>query len=153
MNKPTLALLILLLAAGGLMWIWTTTAPEALVIDQARIRLTPGNGPQAGYFTLQNHTSKTITLQAASSPAFGRVMLHETRNQDGQSSMHHLDGGVRATPGESIEFAPGGMHLMLMNGQQTLQVGDSIPVVLGIAVDGEPAQSLSYDFTVVPLTP
>ncbi len=153
MKKITLALLTALLIAGGVLWIWTTTAPEALVIDQARIRLVAGSGPQGGYFSLHNRTSTAVTLQSASSPAFARVMLHQTRIRDGQSEMQSLQDGVTVAPGESIEFVPGGMHLMLMQALQPLQVGDSVPVVLEFAGQDQQVQSFTHQFVVVPLTP
>lgn len=153
MRKLTLALLTALLIAGGVLWIWTTTAPEALVIDQARIRLVPNAGPQAGYFILHNRTSGAVTLQAASSPVFGRVMMHQSRVQNGQSRMQPLDDGVLVAPGESIEFAPGGMHLMLLQAQQDLKVGDTVPVILEFAGHDQQTQSFTHHFIVVPLTP
>ncbi len=155
MKKFPLALLVLLLAAGGMMWIWSTTAPEALVIDQARVRLAPGNGPQAGYFILQNHTRHPVRLQAASSETFERVMMHQTRIDNGQSSMQSLDNGILVGVGESIEFTPGGMHLMLMRGKQALQVGDTVSIALQFVSLGDESQThtLNHDFVVVPLAP
>lgn len=155
MNKLPLAVLVVLLAAGALMWIWSTTAPEALVIDQARVRLAPGGGPQAGYFILQNHTSNPVRLQAASSPVFGQVMMHQASINNGQSQMQALDNGVLVNVGDSVEFAPGGKHLMLMNGQQALQVGDSVPIALEfVSLDSESeTYILIHNFIVVPLNP
>ena len=54
------------------------------------------------------------------------------------------------TTGETVEFKPMGLHLMLMRAQRELQVGDEVDVVLGF--EGvEPAERV-VTFTVVPVT-
>ncbi len=43
--------------------------------------------------------------------------------------MAHVD-GVDLAPGQSVAFAPGGYHLMLMHRTQALHVGEEVPVTL-----------------------
>jgi len=154
MKKISLVVLAILLLLGGLLWVnLIQTTAEDLTIQQARIRLLPGNGPQAGYFVLENNMSVSLRLQSASSEVFGQVSLHQTRIQAGQSRMQALADGVRVPAKDSVEFAPGGMHLMLMRAKQTLAVGDSVPITLALIDADQQVQQLTYDFIVVPLTP
>ncbi len=152
MQRITLSILAILLLAGGLAWVWLVDAPETVSIDQARIRLLPGDGPQAGYFVLQNNTRQAVRLQSADSPLFNRIMLHQTRIRDGQSQMDHLQ-GVEITAGDSIEFAPGGMHLMMVGANQPLEIGDLVPVTLEFSDKDNQARQLTFEFIVVPITP
>ncbi len=153
MRRITLGLLTMLLLFGGLLWVWLVDTPDGLTIDQARIRLVPGGGPQAGYFILHNNTRESLHLQAANSEVFGSVMLHQSRIQNGQSQMDALDAGVLVAARRSIEFMPGGMHLMLMRSNHTLEIGDSVPITLELAGSDNQIQFITHNFIVVPLAP
>jgi len=127
-HHPLLALLglILSLACGA------AHAQADASISDARIRLLPGTVPLAGYFNLRNTGDHGLRLVAASSPDFARVHMHRSMEHGGMSRMEaveHLD----IAPGQTLAFAPGGYHLMLMKRQRALQVGDLVPVVLQFA--------------------
>ncbi|MEJ2346295.1 MAG: copper chaperone PCu(A)C [Gammaproteobacteria bacterium] len=114
---------------------WTAAAWAAgpsTQIDNARIRLLPGDLPLAGYFELTNNGQHTLTLTGASSPAFRRVMMHHSVHQNGQDRMLPV-AKMTVAPGKTIRFAPGGYHLMLMHRNRTLHVGDSVPIRLHFA--------------------
>lgn len=73
----------------------------------------PGMRMSAGYLSLRNEGNEAITITGVSSPQFGSVELHETVDEDGISRMVKL-AELTIPPGSSVEFAPGGKHLMLM---------------------------------------
>lgn len=112
----------LLLAAGS------ASAADLNVTD-ARLRLLPGDLPGAGYFSLHNASDSAITLVGASSEAFGQVMMHVSTVADGMAKMHKVD-EVDIAPGEDFTFAPKGHHLMFMQHNEALAVGDSVNVTL-----------------------
>lgn len=151
MKKTGLVMLALTLLLSGLAWVWLVDQPEAIRVEQSRIRLLPGNGPQAGYFILHNDTSLMYRLLSASSPVFGHVMLHQTRIENDQAKMQALDEGVAINAGDSIEFAPNGMHLMMMQSTQLLEVGDLVPVTLQFNNSQNEVQEMTYEFIVVPI--
>ncbi|NBB92645.1 MAG: copper chaperone PCu(A)C [Gammaproteobacteria bacterium] len=143
-------LLVIVLLAGAVWWVADMTPAEPLEIDNPRIRLVPGGAPMAGYFTIANHTDSPIRLVSAASEAFGHVMIHRTIVSGGDARMEHQDSGVLVAAGETVAFAPKGLHLMLMGARRELQVGEDVEVVLGF--EGiEPAEH-SVTFTVVPVT-
>ena len=65
-------------------------AQAAIEVGDARIRILPGDLPAAGYFTLTNDSPTSVTLEGAESPAFASVMMHQSVQRDGTSSMQHL---------------------------------------------------------------
>lgn len=90
----------------------------------------------AGYVQLKAHGQADRKLVAASSPDFETVMLHEsTTDEEGRSSMQHRS-EIPLAAGSTVVFEPGGLHLMLMQPQRSLNVGESIPITLQFA-DGE----------------
>ena len=71
---------------------------------------------------------------AFSSPSFGDVSLHQTVLSDGVSKMLEVD-SLTLAPGESVELAPGGYHLMLMMPVSPIEPGSAIQVGM-TAADG-----------------
>ena len=64
---------------------------------------------------------------SASSPAFADVSLHETRVENGISRMRALPALPVAAHG-SVAFAPGSLHLMLMDPTKPLKAGDQVSI-------------------------
>lgn len=144
-------LIALVVLLGGALWWVEHSAPDApLTFDNPRARLVAPGVPLGGYLTIANHGERTVRLVAARSTAFDRVMIHETRMTDGRAEMRHRDDGVTIEPGERVEFAPGGLHLMLMRPTTPLNVGDSVEIILEF--DGIEPHEYTLDFTVVPVT-
>ena len=83
----------------------------------------------AGYVTILNSGNADDTLIGIEAD-FPRVMLHDSKTVDGVTSMLALD-AVTIPAGETVTFAPGGMHVMFMglNGDP-LEVGEEIPATL-----------------------
>ncbi len=104
-------------------------AKPAAELSGARIRLLPGDLPLAGYFHLTNTSDRPLVLEGAASPAFGKVMIHKSIEKNGTAKMVHVD-HIEVAPSGSVDFAPGGYHLMMMKRKKALKVGDTVPVTL-----------------------
>lgn len=126
--------LILLMIAAWLP-IAAAAAPP-LVVDQAWIRLLPGNGALAGYCQLTNHGDQPLRIDGASSPAFKHVMLHQTVHSNGNVTMLDVD-SVEIQPGATLAIAPGGYHFMLLGRNRPLSIGDQVPI--SVHLDGRTA--------------
>ncbi|CAE6902349.1 copper chaperone PCu(A)C [Ectopseudomonas chengduensis] len=133
------------LATTALLLIASTAAMAELQVSEAKLRLLPGNLPAAGYFTLTNTGNQPVVLTGAQSTAFLQVMMHRSSLENGMASMQHV-AQVEVAAGATLKFAPGGYHLMLMQRQRELALGDQVEASLLFA-DG---QSLSVTFTTVP---
>lgn len=131
--------------ATALLLAASTTAMADLQVSEAKLRLLPGSLPAAGYFTLTNTGNQPVVLTGAQSPAFAQVMMHRSSLENGMASMQHVV-QVEVPAGETLKFASGGYHLMLMQRQRELSLGDKVEASLFFA-DG---QSLPVIFTAVP---
>lgn len=136
---------------GAAMLALSTTAlaaapasPDAQV-EHAWIRWLPAKLPAAGYAVIRNVGDGTLRLTGASSPDYGMVMLHHSRLAHGDSTMEMVDHLDIPAHG-SVEFAPGGYHLMLSQPTHAIKPGDHVKVTFEFA-DGAKLQT---DFSVRP---
>jgi len=81
----------------------------------------------AAYFVLNNTGTDDITVTGVSTPVSETAAMHDAVEHKGMMTMKHLM--VLVVPaGETVEFAPGGKHLMLINLTEKLEVGKEFPV-------------------------
>lgn len=121
------------IVAAGLLstLVATGTALAApIAITGGWMRALPGNLPAGGYFTLKNGSEKAITLTGAESPACGMLMLHKSEEMSGMSSMSDVE-SIDIPAGSTVNFAPGGYHLMCMD--PVLKQGTTVTVTLQFA--------------------
>lgn len=114
-----------------------------LSVSDAWIRVLPGGAPAGGYFMLHNSARQPVVPVSARSAAFGHVMMHKTAEEGGLSRMLPVE-RVEVPAGGKVAFAPGGFHLMLMQPNRKVEVGDRIKITLEFAG----GQNLTTDFPV-----
>ena len=127
MDKRHLAkyILALLLAASTLQVGAKECVPS---MKEGWVRLPPSAMPMmAGFGRITNPCPSPVVIVSASSPAFGEVSLHETRNVDGVNRMRELE-QLRIAPDGDAILKPGGMHLMLMQPRAPLKEGSKVVV-------------------------
>ena len=100
-----------------------------LSVSKAWIRGMPLSVPSGGYFTLTNGTNKNMVLTGAASPACGMLMMHKSENIGGRNEMKMVS-ALEVPVGGSVEFAPGGYHLMCMKAKPAIKPGGTVPVTL-----------------------
>ena len=121
MNAHFLApLLALLLTSPAAVQAAATAAqPE---FEQAWIRSAPAASPvMAGYVRIVNPTQRALRIVSMHSPQFARVEAHAMQEVDGVMRMRPL--ALELAAGATLELAPGGNHLMLMQPQAPLPEG------------------------------
>lgn len=90
-----------------------------------------GDGEMAAVFgTLVNNGHHDARIVSGSSPAAGRVEVHEVVGDSGAKAMRPKEGGIVLPAGGSHELAPGGDHLMLMDLTAPLPVGSDIELTV-----------------------
>lgn len=120
-------------------------AAAILSAENSQIRLPmPGRDVTSGYMTLHNHSDKTVTVVAVSSPLFSRVELHQHSHHNGMMRMEKMK-SVTVDAGSALRFSPGGMHLMLFSAETDLTIDQQIPVVFHLADE----QQITLTFPIV----
>ena len=128
MEVSTLSAARLVLLAALVPAFTSAAPPPALKAQDAWVRAAPGVDVAAAYLTLHNGGRQPVVVSGVSSPAAGAAMIHETTLVNGQATMRAHE-PLRIAPGETVRFAPGGLHIMLML-KRPLAPGDEVPLVL-----------------------
>ena len=81
----------------------------------------------AGYFELQNHSSRSDRLVGVTCD-IARAEIHRSFSEDGTMHMEPV-GEVEIRGGEVVAFQPGGLHIMLFD-VADLRAGDTVDIVL-----------------------
>jgi copper(I)-binding protein len=110
-------------------------APE-IAVDRAWARATvPGQTQAAVYLRVVNGGGGSDGLLSATTALARMATLHEVSNEGGIHRMRpseRVEVGARST----IEFSPGGKHIMLSGVGQSLQAGTSFPLTLRFGRSG-----------------
>jgi copper(I)-binding protein len=116
-------LLILLLILPG-------SAIAELDIHNAWIKNLPPAVPvRAGYMTIRNTQANALGIVAIRSDAFASVEIHRTIAADGMMRMEAVPTLV-IEPDATVQLAPGGLHLMMMNPAEPTKPGDVLQIVI-----------------------
>ncbi|GGA52754.1 hypothetical protein GCM10011385_02620 [Nitratireductor aestuarii] len=83
-----------------------------------------------GYLKLTNEGTADDRLVAVASPIADRVEVHAMEMKDGVMMMRPLADGIEIKAGETVELAPGGFHLMLIDLKQPMTEGERVPLTL-----------------------
>lgn len=125
--------LALLLAVGAVQASAKECAPA---MKEGWVRLPPAAMPMmAGFGRIANPCPMPVVIVSASSPAFGEVSIHETRNVNGVNRMREIE-QLRIAPDDSATLKPGGLHLMLMQPHKPLKPGSRIAVEFALKDGG-----------------
>jgi len=85
----------------------------------------------AAYLTLKNDGKEADTLKSASSADAEKVEIHEhIHDAQGVMRMRAVEGGLAIPAGGTVEFKPGGYHLMLIGLKHNLEDGQRFPLKL-----------------------
>jgi len=101
-----------------------------LKVEDAWARATAPGQPVAGAF-MKLSSDTNAQLIGASSPVAGTVQVHMMKMQDGMMIMREIK-NLPLPKGKTVELAPGGYHIMLMELKQPLKPGETVPLTLKI---------------------
>jgi periplasmic copper chaperone A len=90
----------------------------------------------AAYFVITNDGDEADTLIGAKSEVASSTEMHETRIENDVAQMVPI-ARVDVPAHGSIEFKPGGYHVMLVGLTQDLKVGDTLKLTLQFEKSGE----------------
>lgn len=90
----------------------------------------PGAPTGAAYMQIFNPGRSQVVLKSATSPVAERVEFHSMSMEGNIMRMREITGGIPIPPGGTVNFVPGGMHIMLVGLKQRLSPGASVPMTL-----------------------
>jgi copper(I)-binding protein len=101
-----------------------------IIVTDATVRLLPPGVPNtAAYFSIQNHSDTSQILIGASADFATKAEIHNHILVNDMMSMQQQS-EVVIQPGESVRFAPGGLHIMLFGLKQPLHEGQTVEISL-----------------------
>jgi copper(I)-binding protein len=105
-------------------------ANDVMVMDAfARASAVPAAKAGAVYMTLTNNSSKVDHLLSVSTDASETAQLHESVEKDGVATMKPVE-ALEIPAGGTVEFKPGGTHIMLTGLKAPLKIGGMIMLEL-----------------------
>lgn len=105
-------------------------AAGLLTVEDAWVRAAPAGQNSAIYFVIDNRMASSDALLSAECDKAAVVEVHMSKmDASGKMTMEHQD-SVLLPAGEQVTFAPGGLHVMLMNLQEDLTAGQELTFVL-----------------------
>jgi periplasmic copper chaperone A len=108
-------------------------------------RATPkGATVGAGYLTVVNTGNAADRLISGASEVSNDFEIHEMKMDNGVMRMRPLSKGFEIKPGETVEFKPGGNHVMFIDLKKPLARGEHVKATLVF----EKAGKVDVDFTV-----
>lgn len=124
-----LPLLLLSLATAG-----PVPAGTGVTVSHAWVaEAPPGVGVNAGYLSVRNHGDRERVLRKVTSPDFARVEMHRTITAaDGTTTMERQQ-DIVIPAGASLDFSPGGYHLMLFEKREPVRSGARVGLTLHFA--------------------
>lgn len=130
--------MIMVIFAGLLTFSACSNAPaQPLVVTDDWARPAPAGQNSAIYFQINNPTSSVDSLLSASTTVAQATELHKSQmDSSGVMSMHPQE-AVEIPARETVEFKPGGLHVMLINLNQELAPGDTLLLTLKFKEAGE----------------
>lgn len=152
----TLASSVAALIAAALLYIMLTNVSHAheYTTDSLRIEAPwsrespPGTSVGVGYMRITNTGDAPDRLFAGRSPVAEDVQFHRSVRQDnGTTKMVRQQDGVAVPAGATVDFAPGGYHVMLMGLKRPLDPDKPLPITLRF----ERAGRVQMNFAVQPL--
>lgn len=111
----------------------TASASAGLTVSNARLVLPPVAGnPAAVYFDLSYSGAPGLSLTGVAVEGAGMTMMHDYAESAGKMQMVMAD-EVPLAEGAPVSFAPGGLHVMVMEPSDSLKPGTAARLTLTLS--------------------
>ncbi len=145
LKAPAPALIILAQSASGES---KTFKAGGITVEEPWSRATPGGAQVAGgYMKITNSGTDPDRLTGGTFPNAARFEIHEMKTEGSVVTMRPLPTGLEVKPGETVEFKPGGYHVMFMGLKQGLKEGQTVKGTLTF----EKAGTIDVEYRVGPI--
>lgn len=108
-----------------------SASQQPLEVKEAWVKANSGDMTGA-FATVTNTSDQAITIEGAQNQYSQMLELHTTEldPETGASSMKKVEGGFELAPGQTLELAPGGDHIMFMDMTCSLPAGGNTQITL-----------------------
>lgn len=130
MTKFLLAPLFVLVAMMNIAKADVISHHSLLIADPTMRAVMPGGKVTAAYMTITNTGSQDDRLVSVSYEGAKKSEIHTMEVVNDVMKMRPIDGGLVIPVGQSVELAPGGLHLMFMGLTQRPQNGETVSLEL-----------------------
>lgn len=120
------------LALAGMLLSSAAQANDLMIHDAYARAMPPSAVNSTVFTTLMNHSDATRTLVSASTPAAGKVELHDVIMEGEVMKMRQVE-SIQIPAHGSTELKPGSLHIMLFDLTDRLEEGQSITLTLNYA--------------------
>ena len=110
-------------------------------VSEPWVRATVPQQKVSGAF-MQLSSPKDMRLVDIRSPVAGVVEIHESISDKGVAKMRPVV-GIALPAGKTVEFKPGGYHVMLLDLKRQLKAGESVPLTL--VLEGKDRKRLTVE--------
>lgn len=86
----------------------------------------PGAKVGGAFLTVRNDGTEPDRLIGVTVPFAAKAEIHESLEEDGVAKMRPVEGGLEIKPGETVELAPGGKHVMFVGLTAPLKKGEKV---------------------------
>lgn len=114
---------------AGVTFITACTPKEGIEVRDAWTRAAAQSENGAVYFIIHNYSDTDDALVGISTEVSGAVEFHESEMAHDVMQMRMVH-SVPLASGEDVNFAPGGLHIMLVNLREELNVGERVEITL-----------------------
>jgi copper(I)-binding protein len=131
-------------------WVALPAQAEDVIVGSLKIsapwaRATPKGASVGGaYLKITNTGSAPDRLIGGSTDVAAKFEIHEMKMDGGVMKMRPVADGLEIKPGQTVELAPGGYHVMLMGLKKQLEQGQHFKATLEFAK----ASKVDVDFAV-----
>ena len=110
-------------------------ADSGVTVQEAWARASAGPATNGAAYVTVAGGSQPDSLVGVSTSIAASAGVHETTHDDGVMKMRTVQ-AIPIIPGQTVTFAPGGYHIMLMGLKHPLMAGHSFPLTLNFARAG-----------------
>ncbi len=112
-------------------------AKPKIVVEEAWVRAVPPvSTMSAAFLEIENKGDENDTLLKVSSPIAEITEIHTTIMDEGMMKMRRLE-NVAIPAGKSVDFKPGGKHIMLINLKKHPKPGEKVKLILEFEKSGK----------------
>ena len=105
------------------------TAPPKITVEKAWMRVPPGGRDVSSAYLVIVNEGGADTLVSVSSPMADDVQMHISEMRDDVMSMREEE-TVPIPAHGTVNYQPGGRHLMVFGVREGLKAGDEVPLTL-----------------------